>query len=128
MPEEGVARLVMTSAYPIVAQKPRVPLAIVKRIFADLYADAAAMEETITGSDPDWTIARWTRLTNGRSRGRVTMSRELLDKTPSLARADAARVLLDIVEDPSLSRTALNVAGDRGTDALVTRSVQRVAR
>jgi putative NADH-flavin reductase len=113
MSEEGVARLVMTSAYPLVGQKPRVPMSILRRIFAAAYADCAVMEQTIADSDLDWTIARWTRLTNGHSRGGAAISRDLLAKTRSLPRVDAARVPLEIVEDPTLSRAAVNVAGGR---------------
>ncbi len=111
MSQESVARLIITSAYPLVADKPRLALALVTRIFADTYADATAMEQLVSASDLQWTIARPTRLTNRRARGRITISRELLDKAPSITRADLATALLNIAEDPTLKQTAVNLAG-----------------
>ncbi len=111
MSEDGIARLIITSAYPVVAVKPRLAVAVVTRVFARTYADAAAMEELVMASDLQWTIARPTRLTNASASGRITIHRDLLDKAPAISRADLATALLDIVEDPTLGRVAVNIAG-----------------
>jgi putative NADH-flavin reductase len=110
MRRHGVRRLVITSVYPIVAQTPRLPIAVLKAVFAAAYADVAAMERLVSASDLDWTIVRLNRLTNKPPRG-VRTSSELLDKATAVTRADAAATLLDVVEDAALVRTAVNVSG-----------------
>jgi putative NADH-flavin reductase len=110
MADCGIRRLVMTSAYPIVADKPRLLVAVLRRAFAAAYADAAAMERLVSASDRDWTIARFTRLLDKPPTG-VRISRDLFDKPSSITRADAATALLDLAEDPAYARCAVNVAG-----------------
>ncbi|MFI6454688.1 NAD(P)-dependent oxidoreductase [Streptosporangium amethystogenes] len=111
MPEAGARRLVVTSAYPIVAEQPRVPLALLRRLFADAYADAARMEEIVSASGLDWTIVRLNRLTDRPARGGVRISRGLFDRPAPITRADAAATLLDALVDPAYARTAVNLAG-----------------
>lgn len=110
--EEGPRRLVMTSPYGLVA---RGPLAVVVRaLLRGPYAESAEMERIVTASDLDWTIARFTMLTNDPPTRRIQISRDLLTDAPvRLPRADAARALLDVVADPSLARCAVNIAGRR---------------
>jgi NAD(P)H-binding len=69
------------------------------------------MERIVVGSGLDWTIARLNRLTNKAAGGTVHTSCGLLAKPRAIARADAAAVLLDVVADPTLAGTAINVAG-----------------
>jgi putative NADH-flavin reductase len=111
MLDARVRRIVITSAYPIVGDKPRLPMALLKAIFAAPYADNAAMEQLVSTSDLDWTIARLNRLTDKPARGAVRTSRDLLDKPSSITRADAAATLLDITHDAALAKTAINLAG-----------------
>lgn len=111
MVEEGVRRLVITSAYPIVGTRPRAPIAILRLVFAAAYADARAMEQIVSTSDLDWTIARLNQLSDGPAHGKVRISRELFERPSGMTRADAAIALLDIVEDLTLAKTAVNLAG-----------------
>lgn len=111
MGDEGVRRLVITSAYPLVADRPRMAIALLRRIFAAAYADAAAMERAVSASSLDWTIARLNRLTSKTATGQARVSPGLFARPTAITRADAARVLLDITEDQALARTAVNVAG-----------------
>lgn len=113
MTEAGVRRLVVTSAYPLVAERPRLPIAVLRAVFAAAYADAAAMEHTVSTSALDWSIVRLNRLLDAPARGGVHVSRDLLDRPTALTRADAAATLLDITEDDSRIRSALNIAGTR---------------
>jgi nucleoside-diphosphate-sugar epimerase len=113
MSETGVRRLVITSAYPIIGTKPRLPIALLRLVFADAYADGAAMERIVCTSDLDWTIARLNRLTDKPPQGTVHTSRDLLDRPSAITRADAAAALLDIVADETLAKTAINIAGAR---------------
>jgi len=65
MPATGVRRVAMISAYPIVGIRPRLPIAVLRFVFAESYADAAEMEQILAGSDLDWTVLRLNRLTDG---------------------------------------------------------------
>jgi nucleoside-diphosphate-sugar epimerase len=47
MTESGVQRLVVTSPYPLVARKPRIPLAVLRRVLATPYADVREMDMTL---------------------------------------------------------------------------------
>jgi uncharacterized protein YbjT (DUF2867 family) len=111
MAATGVTRLVVTSAYPIVGEKPRVPIAVLRLILADAYADQAGMERIVSGSSLNWTIARLNRLIDNPPRGGVRISTDLLDKPAATTRADAAATLLDLVENDAYARTAINVSG-----------------
>ncbi|SIM49020.1 Putative NADH-flavin reductase [Micromonospora cremea] len=113
MSATGVRRLVVTSVYPIVATKPRLPIALLKLVFADAYADCAAMEDIVSTSSLDWTIARLNRLTDKPPHGTFYTSRALLDRPFAITRTDAAAALLDIVKDETLAKTAINIAGTR---------------
>jgi putative NADH-flavin reductase len=111
MLDARVRRIVITSAYPIVGDKPRLPMALLRALFAAPYADNAAMERLVSASNLDWTIVRLNRLTDKPARGAVCSSRELLDKPSSITRADAAAALLEITQDATLAKTAINLAG-----------------
>ena len=111
MADLGVRRLAITSAYPIVADRPRLPVAVLRLLLADAYADAAKMEQIVSATDLAWTIVRLTRLTNKPARGAVHIDRGLLDRPSSLTRADAAAVLVDTVEGDRFAKAAINVTG-----------------
>lgn len=67
----GVRRLAITSAYPIVGDKPRLPIALLRLVLADAYADVSKMEQIVSASDLDWTIVRLNRLTDQPAQGGV---------------------------------------------------------
>jgi uncharacterized protein YbjT (DUF2867 family) len=67
----------------------------------------------VSSSGLDWTIVRLNRLTDKPGAGDVHISREMLARPRAIVRADVAAMLLDIVEDDALSRTAVNVSGRR---------------
>jgi uncharacterized protein YbjT (DUF2867 family) len=106
-----VPRLIITSAYPIVATAPRLPIALLNWVLADAYADVRAMEGIVTSSDLDWRIARLNRLTDAPARGGTRISRDVFARPAGITRADAATALIDIAGDDSLSQTAVNIAG-----------------
>jgi putative NADH-flavin reductase len=112
MADLGIRRLVVTSAYPSVVDQPPLAMALLRRLLATPYADNVAMEQLVAASGLDWTIVRLNRLTNKAAGGKVHTSRGLLAKPHAIARADAAATLLDSVADPTLARTAINVAGE----------------
>lgn len=107
----GLRRLAITTAYPIVGDKPHLPIALLRLVLADAYADVSKMEQTVSASDLDWTIVRLNRLTDQPAQGGVRTSRGLFDKPSGMTRADAAAILLDIIEDGTTVKTAINTAG-----------------
>jgi putative NADH-flavin reductase len=111
MTEHRVRRLLVTSAYPIVGDRPRLPMTMLRLLLATQYADVATMEDVVSHSGLDWTIVRLNRLTSRPANGRFEVSRELFARPRAISRADVAAVLLDAIADPALARTALNVSG-----------------
>ncbi|GGO66566.1 NAD(P)-dependent oxidoreductase [Nonomuraea cavernae] len=111
MSDLGVRRVVVTSAYPIVADRPRPAVGLLRLLLATPYADVAAMERIVSSSDLDWTILRLNRLTDGPATGEPQVTRELFARPRALSRADAAALLLQAVQTPDLIRTAVNISG-----------------
>ena len=111
MTEHRVDRLVITSAYPVVARNPRVTMWILRKVFATPYADTAQAEQITMASDLDWTIVRLNRLTNHAAVGPAHTSTGVLDQPTGLSRADAATLLIDLAETRDHARQALNVRG-----------------
>jgi len=111
MTRAGVRRLVVTSAYPIVGDRPRLPMAILRLVLKDAYADVAAMERELRETSLDWTIARLNRLIDKPAQGPLEISTVLLDRPRAMTRADTASALLDIVADPGFAGRAVNLSG-----------------
>jgi uncharacterized protein YbjT (DUF2867 family) len=109
MREYDVARLVVTSAYPVVGDRPRLPMWVLRRLLRTAYADVARMEQIVAGSNLDWTIARLNRLIDGPTSGALSASPELLDHPAPISRRDVATFLVGLLESPAAVRNALNV-------------------
>ena len=92
MREYDVARLVVTSAYPVVGDRPRLPMWVLRRLPRNPYADVARMEQIVAGSNLD-----------------RTTSPELLDHPAPISRRDVAALLVGLLESPGAVRNALNV-------------------
>ncbi len=109
----GVRRLVLTSAYGMIATKPLVVASAVRRAFARQFADQAEADEIVSATELDWTIARATRLRTPRGTARpARISTGLFDSGPfSLDRAIWAAVLLDLAADEAWPRQFINVTG-----------------
>ena len=63
-----------TSAYGMVATRPYVLAAVVRRAFRSVFADQADADQVIEASGLDWTILRATRLTTGPAGGPARLS------------------------------------------------------
>lgn len=111
MRRAGLGRLVVTSAYPVVGVEPRVPMAILRRVFRHAYADVRNTEAVVEASPLRWTIVRLNRLTDGPVTGQLDVRPGLLPDPRGLSRADAAAVLLQLVGDAAAEGMALNVSG-----------------
>lgn len=111
MADAGVRRFVITSAYPVAFDNPRLPVMILRRVLRDAYADLAGMERVVAATDLDWTIARFPRLVDKPAKGGVLISRGRLAKPNGITRADVANTLVDLAEQDTYARAAVNVAG-----------------
>lgn len=114
MSEAGVRRLLVTSAYPLVGDRPRILMALLRRILASGYDDLREMERHVTASSLDWTIVRLVRLTNSGVVSPLRLTEGLLEnpaaKPRGISRASVAAALLDVVESGAYIRTAVNVS------------------
>jgi putative NADH-flavin reductase len=108
----GVSRLVAASAYGMIATRPYVVAGVVRRIFAQGFADQAAADRIIASSELDWTILRGTRLTARPAHGQARRSTELFTTGPySLARSAFAAALVDLAQDRTAVRQIVNITG-----------------
>jgi putative NADH-flavin reductase len=114
MRRHGVRRLIFTSAFGVGSTWRDVP--IVPRIFArvllrDVYADKAAGEEILQGSELDWTLVYPAGLSNGPRTGRYRVGERLkLTGFPTISRADLADFLLRQVEDRTYVRKGVLIS------------------
>ncbi|MGH3412355.1 MAG: NAD(P)-dependent oxidoreductase [Marmoricola sp.] len=112
-----VRRFVGLSAVPVGPRdrlppvERRVVMPLLDRLFGEGYADMARMEALLRSSDRDWTVLRPPRLTNrpGTGRYRTAIDRPLA-RARSIARADLAAAMLDVLDNPATVRTAVTVA------------------
>jgi putative NADH-flavin reductase len=113
MAAEGVRRLVATSAYGMVATRPYVLAAVVRRAFHSVFADQADADQVIEASGLDWTILRATRLTSRPApTGPARLSDELFTKGPySLTRRAYAAALVDQAGSSAHIRHIINITG-----------------
>lgn len=112
MTAHGVSRLVATSSYGMVADRPHVLAPLVRRVFRTAFADQTDADQIIESSRLDWTILRATRLTPGPASRPARLSTELFTKGPySLARAVYAAALVDLTENGAHVRQIINITG-----------------
>lgn len=108
----GVSRLIMTSAYGLVASKPYVVAPLVRRAFAQAFSDQLAADNIVEQSGLNWTILRATRLTKGTPRQAPRQSAQLFTTGPySLARSAYAAALLDLAERRDHIREIWHITG-----------------
>jgi putative NADH-flavin reductase len=112
MLDSDVSRLIGASSYGMVATRPYLMASLVRRIFAEAFADQRDADAVIAATGLDWTIARATRLVASTSSRPARQSTELLSEGPwSLSRAAYAAELLDLAESRSYIREILNTSG-----------------
>jgi putative NADH-flavin reductase len=82
-----------------------------RTVFKTVWADHVAMEDTVRGSDLDWTVLRPPALTDKPLTGRYR-TREGLNLRGGLTvcRADVAHLALAVAGDPDTYRTAIYLA------------------
>jgi putative NADH-flavin reductase len=114
MKDEGVGRLILTSAYGVGETRRDVPLLpriLMRSLLRDIYADKEAGEDLLRRSNVDWTIVYPATLTNGPRTGRYRSGERLeLHGFPRISRADVADFILKQVEDRSYLRKGVLIS------------------
>ncbi len=108
MKRSGVRRLLVLSSallYPDIGALGRV----IGYFFRHVLVDAQTMEARIAASELDWTILRPPRLTDGKPKAQYRVAHGP-PPAGSIARADLARCLLDIIEDGAHARKVISVS------------------
>jgi putative NADH-flavin reductase len=115
MEREGVARLIVTSAYGVGVtwrDVPPLPRILVRVFLRNLYADKERAERGLQQSPLDWTLVYPTMLTSGPRTGRYRVGERLaLRGLPKISRADVAAFLLSQVEDRRYLRKGVLISG-----------------
>ena len=112
--QQGVRRLVFTSAFGVGATRqdtPLLPRLFMATLLRRIHADKEAGEEAILNSPLDWTIVYPVGLTDGPKTGKYRAGERLsLSGFPRISRADVADFLLRQVDDPEFVRKGVLVA------------------
>lgn len=87
-------------------------LPIIRRVLRHEYSDLARMEELLARSEVNWTVFRPPALLNGSGTGTYRARRDA-NISGAITRSDLALAILDSLDDPSMSRHAVGVAGPR---------------
>lgn len=114
----GVRRIVAVSAAPLAPLPPgesllmrRLVDPLVRRAFANVYADLAVMEEALRSADCDWTVVRPPRLSDKPLTGVYrTVTDAAVPHGGTISRADLAHAILAVLQDPDTIRTAVGTA------------------
>ena len=74
-------------------------------ILKDLYKDKAASEETLTGSNLDWTLVYPSALTNDSAKDQYTAAPHVaMHGMPRISRQDVANYMYAAIDDKKLIR------------------------
>jgi len=113
MTQEGVKRLVFTSAYGVgetIRDVPTIPRIFIKTLLRAVYADKVTGDNLIRQSPLDWTLVHPTTLTNGPRTGTFQAGERLaLKGFPKISRADVGAFLVQQLQDPTYVRKSVLV-------------------
>lgn len=114
MENEGVRRLIFTSAYGVGDTRKDVPLLpriLMRLLLHDLYTDKEAGEKELRRSSLDWTLVYPVTLTNAPGTGRYRVGERLtLQGLPRVSRADVAAFILTQIEDRTYLRKGVLIS------------------
>ncbi|MHA6625255.1 NAD(P)-dependent oxidoreductase [Pseudonocardia sichuanensis] len=117
MEDVGVRRIVAVSAQPVLRSGAGEPAwhratlrPLVRAVYRTVYADLERMEQVLAAGRADWTVVRPPYLTDGPATGAYRSALEANVPGGSISRADLARALLDVLDDPVSVRHAIGVA------------------
>jgi putative NADH-flavin reductase len=111
MSDAGVRRVVIESVAFLFRDSIVPPVYLLGRLlFPGIVADAEAMEQTVGGSDLDWTLVRPPELTNKPYTGRYRVSEGHLPRFGfRISRADVADYMVKAVENHLASRKVVGI-------------------
>lgn len=102
MKEHGVKRLVVLTAHGVGESKPAASwfqrTLLIERLLKGFFRDHDVQERMVRESGLDFVIARPTRLTNGKAKGKYVRTEELISVPSSISRADLADFLVEACE------------------------------
>jgi putative NADH-flavin reductase len=108
MKDEGIRRLIFTSAFGVGETHrdvPLVPRLFIRLLLQDIYRDKEAGEAQLIDSDLDWTLVYPSGLVDGAATRRYRVGERLsLRGFPRIARADVAAFLLEQIDDTAYIR------------------------
>ncbi len=112
----GVRRVVAVSAQPVLRSGAGEPMwfratvrPLIRAIYRNVYADLERMEQVLAASGADWTVLRPPYLTDKPATNLYRTATGANAPGGSLARADLAQAILDVVHDPATIRRAIGV-------------------
>ena len=115
MREHGVKRLVVLSAHGVGDSKPVQSwfqrTFLIERLLKGFFRDHDVQERLTQESGLDFVIARPTRLTNGKAKGKYVRTTELVPVPQSISRADVADFLVEACEVPTWVGHAVQLGG-----------------
>lgn len=108
MKDEGIRRVVFTSAFGVGETHrdvPLVPRLFIRLLLQDVYRDKDAGEAQLIDSELDWTLVYPSGLVDGAATGRYRVGERLpLRGFPRIARADVAAFLLTQIDNTTYVR------------------------
>ena len=114
----GLRRLTCVSSGGLEADHPHAPLPqrlvtklFVQRLYKNVFADMARMEEELERSGLDWTVVRAPMLTDGPRTGRYRVAaNDYLRRPGRISRADLADYVLAHLDDLASYRTRVEIS------------------
>jgi putative NADH-flavin reductase len=114
MEDEGVRRLIFTSAFGVgetYRDVPLLPRLFIRLLLQDIYRDKEAGEAILRASGLDWTLVYPAGLVDAPATGRYRVGERLaLRGFPRIARADVADFLLAQIEDTTFVRKGVLIS------------------
>src|ERR1019366_8939860 len=115
MKEEGMKRLVVLTAHGVGESEPAASwfqrTFLIGGLLKGFFRDHDVQERMTQGSGLDCVIARPTRLTNGKAKGKYVRTAELISVPGSISRADLADFLVEACEVPAWVGHAVQLGG-----------------
>jgi uncharacterized protein YbjT (DUF2867 family) len=115
MKEHGVKRLVILSAHGVAESKPAASwfqrTFLIDRLLKGFYRDHDVQERMTKESGLDFVIARPTRLTNGKAKGKYVRAAEVISVPGAISRADVADFLIEACESTTFVGKSVELGG-----------------
>ncbi len=115
MKEHGVKRLVVLTAHGVGESKPAASwfqrTFLIDRLLKGFFLDHDVQERMTRESGLEFVIARPTRLTNGKAKGKYVRTAEVISVPATISRADLADFLVEACESKTLVGKGIQLGG-----------------